>query len=341
MSLMKILIYSPNWIGDAVMAIPMIRETRSVYPEAEITVLARDWVAPVYKFVNGIDRIIQFSRAEIKTRKTRNAIIRNVRKDRYNIAFLLTDSFSTAWTIYRANIEQRVGYTGQFRSWMLTGKIPLHEAESVHRTDKYLAELHHLGHPVSTGQSPSFTGEKIKNFPPPDHWDPVKVHIGINPNSVASSRRWPIPYWQNLVMAFSSLNAQCIMFGGPRDQSTAAEILQPVSPDVIDLTGKTSLEESIRYIAQCDLFISNDSGPMHIADAAGVPTLGLWGAGDIRHTGLRSGFSKNLNAGVYCSPCRKNQCPNIREPLICLHSLPPKLVLEEVIHFLEHGGFRS
>jgi len=323
------------------MATPMVRETRRIFPDAHITVFARDWVSPVYRYVGGIDKIMTFSRAQRKDYNARQKLTQRIQDQNFDMVFLLPDSFSTAWLMYRSGIPKRIGYTGQFRSWMLTDRLPLKSGRSLHRSDKYINMLNSYESDLGFGESPKLEFTENDDFSAPSNWDKSKFHIGINPFSVATSRRWPQRYWQLLIDSMGDDSVQFVMFGGPNDTAAAAQITKDLKTPILVLTGKTSLEESIRLISKCDLFISNDSGPMHIADASGVPTLGFWGAGDTSETGLRSDISKNLNADVYCSPCRKNQCINKKEPLICLHSLPPEMVQSEVQYFLDHQKFRD
>ncbi|MCF7804621.1 MAG: lipopolysaccharide heptosyltransferase II [Candidatus Marinimicrobia bacterium] len=332
---MKILIYSPNWIGDAVMAIPMVRQTRTVFPDAEITVFARDWVAPVYRFVGEIDNIVEFSREEVKTSKSRRRIIKSLKVTGYDKAFLLTDSFSTAMTIFRARIPERVGYTGQFRSWMLTNRYSLKTGKSMHRSDKYCHLLSDYSDSISMGNSPEFDSLGNEEIQMPQGWDNAAIRIGVNPHSVATSRRWPEKNWIQLFDSYKDAQVQFIIFGGNDAREAGERLRESSGANVLNLAGETSLGESIRLMGQCQLFVSNDSGPMHIADAAGVPTVGLWGAGNTESTGLRSSPSVNLNADVYCSPCEKNQCINDDEPLLCMYSISPEWVRDTMDDLLE------
>lgn len=337
----KILIYIPNWIGDAVMAIPMVRETRRVYPDDELTLFAREWVSPVFQYLRGIDKIISFSREEIKRRKSKRTLIHHLRQGQYDTVYILPDSFSTSWIMYNARVKERIGYRNEFRSWMLTRSKSLRETRGIHRSDKYIQLLQHLGGELRYGTPPRFQTTGTGDTDTLAGWDSTKVQIGINPNAVATSRRWPIPYWIRLMNSLGEESRQFVLFGGPGDRDRAKMIARKTSAEIINLAGRCTLDESIRYISRCNLFISNDSGPMHIADAAGVPTLGFIGAADITATGLRNSHSKNLYAGVYCSPCLKNHCINKKEPLICLHAIPPELVTEEAEYLLKHNTFRN
>ena len=107
--------------------------------------------------------------------------------------------------------------------------------------------------------------------------------------------------------------------------------------NVIDHTNQLSLKESIDSIKRCSLFLPNDSGPMHMADSLGIPTIGLFGAGNINETGLNTDYSINLTANEYCSPCEKNQCLNNHDQMICMNSLTPNIVIEKVDHYLKNG----
>lgn len=338
---MKILIYAPNWIGDAVMALPMIRRTRKAFPGAEFTVFARDWVAPVYRFLGEVDLIVEFSRDEIKSFWSRRRIIKSLKQEDYDQVFLLPDSFSTAMTMFRARIPERIGYTGQFRSWMLTRRYPLDIGRTMHRSDKYCHLLTGYADNVEMGSPPRFDGLEVGPVDLPDSWDKSAITIGINPHSVATSRRWPEEYWVQLFESFTNENIQFVIFGGVDARSIGDSIRSQTSAAVLNQAGKTTLKESIRLMGECRIFISNDSGPMHIADAAGVPTIGLWGAGNTAKTGLRSEHSVNINADVYCSPCEKNHCINKEEPMLCMHSVTPDWVRDsakDMLNSARPGG---
>ncbi|HKJ67278.1 MAG TPA: glycosyltransferase family 9 protein, partial [bacterium] len=218
----------------------------------------------------------------------------------------------------------------------------LFEVRGWHRTDKYMYLLHPFSDTLPYGQPPKLTLQSTPDYAglTPD-WHPDKVHIGLNPQAVADSRRWPISNWIEFIRSFDPAGIQFIIFGGPDDTRRTVKILEQVSGDVIDVTGKLALEDSIRLMTGCEVFVTNDSGLMHVANAIGVPTIGFYGAADITKTGLRGNIYRNLNAEVYCSPCVRNTCLNKTEPLVCLHSIPPAWPLQAVQDFIDPGLIRK
>jgi len=327
----KILVYSPNWIGDAIMAVPMVKTVKQVFPEAALTMFCKKWVAGVYRFLPEVDDIITFTRKERKARHTRSRIIERLRSQEFERAFILPDSFSTTRLIFQARIPQRIGYRDQFRSLMLTHRLSPRAGTGWHRSDKYM----HVLHPFET-ELPYGLAPRLEAPPAPDmaqlcpKYNPDKLVVGLNPQAVATSRRWPIPNWIQLIDMLAASEIQFILFGGPNDQERSARVAREARGDIVDMTGRLPLQDSITLMSRCDLFVTNDSGLMHVANALGVPTVGMYGAADVRITGLRGNIYRNINANVYCSPCVKNTCPNEKEPLICLTSITPDRVAAEV-----------
>ncbi|MCH8012125.1 MAG: lipopolysaccharide heptosyltransferase II [Candidatus Marinimicrobia bacterium] len=330
----RIIIRAPNWIGDAVMAVPMIQQTRRTFPRAHLTVLARDWVAPVYSYLDVIDDIISLSRNQKGNLYSQNTLINELREKQYDMGFILPDSFSSAWILFQSKIKLRIGYKGQLRAWMLTERLDLGVVEKMHRTDKYLKLLEPYATRISYGVSPQLSVKKVQKNSLPEGWDIDLIHIGVNPYSIAPSRRWPIPYWRELIRRLRDPLLQFLIFGSSDNLLNSKELTDGLDANIINLTGKLTLKESISCISQCNLFISNDSGPMHIADGVGVPTIGIFGAGDWTQTGLRSPHSENLASAVYCSPCKKNYCINKHEPLLCLYSLTAEQIAEKAYSIL-------
>jgi heptosyltransferase-2 len=330
----KILIYAPNWIGDAVMTVPFISQLKQGYPDSEISIICKNWVADVFSTLPEIKDIIQFNREDYKVNYRSKKIAKKLSVETYDLGFLLSDSFSSARLLYKANITRRIGYRGQFRMWMLTDSLSLKKTQYLHRTDKYLQLLTLVSITPSAGKYPQISAPVASRFP--ENWKDEKIHIGINPNSVAISRRWPREFWIEFIDRLSTPEFQFIFFGGPDDWESNQEIINKSNGNLINFAEKGTLVNSMAIMACCQLIVSNDSGPMHIADALGVPTIGLFGAGDTGSTGLCSKTSLNLDAKAYCSPCKKNICPNKKEPLICLYKITPEMVTEKSREILKN-----
>ncbi len=332
----KILLYAPNWIGDAVMAVPAAKVMKLVFPDSHLTVLGKKWVTDIFRFVPEVDALLTFTRSRRKFRQRQKELTAQIRNRRFEMAFLLPDSFSAAYLLFRTRIPHRIGYANEFRSFMLTTAIPLFEVRGWHRTDKYMYLLHAFSDTLPYGQPPQLTLGTTPDYPSlAPAWHPEKVHIGLNPQAVADSRRWPISNWIEFINSFDPARVQFLIFGGPDDTHRTAQIMAHVSGDMVDVTGKLTLQDSIRLMSGCEVFVTNDSGLMHVANAIGIPTIGFYGAADIQITGLRGNIYRNLNAGVYCSPCVRNTCLNKTEPLVCLESIPPAWPVQAVQDFID------
>lgn len=298
----KILLRSPNWVGDAVMALPVARALKAACPDCEVHVLAKPWVAPVWEQHPDVSRILAW-----------DAGVRALRRERYDRAVILPDSFSSAWLAWRAGCKQRVGYAADGRSWLLTRAVArepgmaawprpkayLHLARQA-GADAELCEAWRIElrvTPAELSRADELLGPR------------TGVLVGLAPGSIAKSRRWPAERFAALADRLQSRGCSLVLVGSAGDRDAARTVERGTRAPLLNLAGRTGLREAMAVIKRCDALVSNDSGAMHLAYSQGVPVLVLQGAADYRVTGPFGPDSRVLrDASLACAPCVRNEC---------------------------------
>jgi heptosyltransferase II len=309
----NLLIRSTNWIGDAVMTTPAIRAIRHNFPDARINLLAKPWVAPVFENSPYIDQIIPYDYAgALRTVKAAKML----ETYGFDATILLQNAFEAAWVAYRAKIPIRIGYDTDLRKMLLTHPI--------HRSSKIL-RLHqtHYYNEILKGAGLKTQGSFLELYlSSKDHDSAMKILkdsnvydtdfvIGINPSATfGSAKQWfPERFAQVSDRLNKRFNSKTIIFGGPNDQELGANIMKMMKTFAVNLSGKTTLKEAMALIARCRLFITNDSGLMHIAAALNVAQVAIFGSTNFAATGPWSPRARIVRSSLDCSPCLKKQCP--------------------------------
>lgn len=314
----KIIIRMPNWLGDAVMATPIIDEIRQKFPSASITVMAQDNIAGLFEKDSRIDELFYFSRPKgsiFMRRKEGRNIIEALKRGKYDVGLLLTNSFSSAWWFFRARIKIRVGFASDLRSCLLncTVKFPKNR-KGQHLVDTYKTLLKPFGILSSKSVPKLFISqEEIKTAKERiirlGYKEDMKI-IGINTQAAfGPAKCWPEERFLELTeMLNEDHNLFLLFFGDVKGHSSIENITCKFSSRVCNLAGLTSLRELMALISLLDLFITNDSGPMHIAAALNIPLIALFGSTSDVVTGpYKTGVV--IHKHVECSPCFKRVCP--------------------------------
>jgi heptosyltransferase II len=307
----KILIRGPNWVGDAVLAIPAMKAIRARFPEANITVLARPWVAGLFTSAPFVDSVWREEKPSSLTDWTR--IIREVRSRGFDLALLLPNSFESALMMFLGGVPQRIGYATEARGWMLTRSIAPNKTQ--HQVHYYLDLVKMLS--ASTEQPSTqieatseersmarklLAAEGIPNDAP---------FLVLNPGAAyGSAKRWPEDRFAGAADALArQLQLGVAMIGSATEASIASQVRDRMKTPAAVLSGKTSLETLIGVLAESSLLITNDSGPMHIATALGIPTVAVFGSTDDKITGPWGARTRIVKHPVECSPCLLRECP--------------------------------
>jgi len=314
--MLRTLVISPNWIGDAVMAQPLLRRLKELQPERPIDVLAPTWVAPVWRAMREVDSVIEspFKHGSLQW-KERRAFARMLAQRGYADSYVLPNTLKFALIPWLAGIRKRVGYKGEMRYGLVN--VMHHDDKAAPRPMaqfyqaladapvRRLARPARLPEPVMTVAAGEFDAAVARLQLPAGRYVAFAPGAEFGP-----AKRWPASYFAELAQTIlaNCPDAQILLLGSPKDRAVCDEITAVV-PQAHNLAGATSLSEAIALISQCAAMVTNDSGLMHIAAALGRPLVAIYGPTDPRHTPPLSQLAQILWLHIECSPCQQRECP--------------------------------
>jgi heptosyltransferase II len=318
---MKILVRAPNWVGDAVMAIPAMEAIRRKHSGDEICVLARPAVADLFSGQPFADRILQYDfRGRHGGWLGRERLAAELRKENFGMAVLLQNAFDAAWLAWRAGILERVGYARDARGPLLTKAIRVPQAGEIpkHESHYYLEMLHRAGWIERTTAIPP-----IRLLVPDAARASAQSALrsagaregvwrcAIAPGaSFGAAKCWPPERFAQLAdRLISECGADVIFFGTAGEKEIDARIRSKMKARAISLVGETSMRDLAALFSSCSVFIGNDSGAMHVAAAAGLPVIGIFGSTDPEGTAPVTEQFTLIREAVSCSPCYLRRCP--------------------------------
>jgi heptosyltransferase-2 len=341
----KIVIRSTNWIGDAVMTTPAVRTIRRNYPQAEITLLALPWVADVFRASPHIDRIVTYDKKERHAGlKGKFVLAGDLRAYGYDAAILLQNAFEAAFITLLARIPVRAGYTTDGRGLLLThGVKKPGDIKLRHQVHYYQEMLQGLG------LSPGPDDLELHLADADVFWAANAVNqytagqkatlVGFNPGAAyGPAKCWPADKYARLAGELCrDTDVIVLVFGTKADQVAAQQIQDAVNSQlrVIDLTGKTTLGQALAMINLCKVFVTNDSGLMHVSAALHVPTVAIFGSTDHIATGPFSDNASIVRTELECSPCLETHCP--RKHFRCMEDITVDDVARAVHAHLQKG----
>jgi heptosyltransferase II len=313
----KILVRATNWVGDAVMSLPALRTLRERFPNAEICILAKPWVAGLYHREPFCDRMIPY---EPKTLGEKWAAGRALAKEKFDCAILLQNAFEAALVAFAAGIPERIGYSRDGRGFLLTkavavprpGEIPPHERF-------YYLEL--LTRAGVLDKRPESDCIRLECAPLAREAGRGRFHemglgetvIGMSPGAAyGTAKRWiPEHFAEAATRVAQQIGASVAIFGSKDERELCGQIGATIQAPgrVHNFAGETSLAEYIDLAAACHVYLTNDSGGMHMASALGVPTVAIFGATNDVTTGPTGPLARVVREKVECSPCMKRECP--------------------------------
>lgn len=307
----------PNWLGDAVMATPILHDLRRHYPQAKITALCQSNVAPLIIKDPHLTEVLSYNKPSGWIHRAEHQdVIVPLRLGEYDLGILLTNSFSSAWWFWRGHVANRVGFSTNGRSWLLTAAVPKPSPSfAEHQVITYKRLLQPLGIPISQSSPSLYLDAEdhafVQKFLSLHQIRKDDLIIGINPGAAyGSAKCWPLERFKELTYKLleNHSNLVIIFFGDTAGMPLVNKICLKTSGRVVNLAGKTSLRELMALIGACSVFLTNDSGPMHIASALNIPLLALFGSTSDVKTGPYNG-GKVIHKHVECSPCYKRVCP--------------------------------
>jgi heptosyltransferase-2 len=301
----RLVIIAPNWLGDAVMALPAVADVRRARPEAAIAVAARAPVAPLFHLVPAVDEVITIGRnwaggaAELAA-------------GGFDAALLLPNSFHAALQAARARIAERWGYRTDWRGGLLTRAIT--PPFGVHQVEYYRRLVKALGFPNGPAEPrvevPPTVRAAAEALLQQAGGDAARPLVAIAPGAAfGGAKRWPPERFAEVANALARDGLQTVMVGSAADRATAAEVLRASNSGIVDLVGRTDLAALVGVLALSRRLITNDSGAMHLAAAIGTPLTALFGPTDEHATRPIGAAHTIVTAQVWCRPCMLRECP--------------------------------
>ena len=299
---MRILVRATNWIGDAVLSLPALRDLRRRnFPDARIEVLARGWVSDLYRMVAEIDGVVESRGLAEDVARLRSS---------YDVAVLLPNSFRSALEAFASGIPERWGYALDGRKMLLTRHCPVPRAiRGRSQVYYYRAMLSGVGLQVSAQPDAKLTC--------PEAWaERGKAILGegeflaMSPGAFyGSAKRWiPARYAAAGDLLSRRFGKPVVILGGAAERSLGEAIASSMRTKARVLCGETSLPDLVGVFSKVSLLLTNDSGPMHVASALGVPVVAVFGPTDWRET-HPVGRHALVRSGVECAPCLLRDCP--------------------------------
>ncbi len=313
----RILVRGTNWIGDVVMTLPALAAIRRTLPGSYICVLAKPWVADLYKLSPDADEVLIYRSPGVHQGLLgKLALAGEIRQRGFDLAILLQNAIEAAIIAKMAGIPLRAGYKTDGRGLLLTHPVSRpKQLLAVHQTKYYLEMLKGLGFPAEAApvalNLPSSCQRRAEEILNSLGVLPEEKIVGMAVGAAyGPAKKWfPERFAEVADRLHEDFGIRVILFGSLEDRRQTGEVSGHARSRPIDLAGRTTLSEAIGLIARCRLFISNDSGLMHISGALGVPTLVVFGSTNPRTTSPLGERTEVIYHQVECSPCLKKVCP--------------------------------
>ena len=323
MDFSNILVRATNWVGDAVMSLPALRAIRERYPQSRLTILAKPSVADLYARESFAGDLILYGS------KSYWAAARELRARRFDCAILLQNAFSAAWVAWLAGIPNRIGYDRDGRGWLLTKAVRVPSRGEIPRHERfyYLELLRRAG---LIDALPDVEAIRLESCAP----EIAKRRIGVSPGAAyGTAKRWlPERFAEAAGRLAKARGSSIALFGAKSERALCEQVAQMLKGhEVTNYAGETSLAQFIELASTCEVFLTNDSGAMHISSALGVPTVAIFGATDDLATGPTGPKARVVREPVECSPCLLRECPIDHR---CMSRVSADRVVEEALSLL-------
>ena len=342
----KILVRATNWIGDAVMSLPAGEALRARFPKAEIVLVAKPWVSELYWYHPVVSRLIIYN-PEGEHRGPRGfwKLVQTLRAERFDLAILFQNAFHAAWMAWCSRIPMRIGYARDGRSALLDEAVEVPPPAAYgHQAYYYLHLLFRAGlieKPEPVRDVKLYLAESEKQ------WAAKRLEalglggprflIGLNPGaSFGPAKRWlPDRYAALADRLIGALNADVLIFGSRAERPLAESIAHTMQHTPTLVSGATTLRQLMALVARCRMIVTNDSGPMHLAAALGVPLVTIFGSTNERATGPLGSRIRIVKHLMPCSPCGLRECPiDFR----CMTSISVDDVYKAILELVKEWG---
>jgi heptosyltransferase-2 len=325
------------------MALPALREVRKRFPEAEIAIVARPYVADIYHDQEICNQLIPYDPKALHAGLSgRERLASELRERKFDTALLLQNAFDAAWLAWRAKIPERIGYARDGRSLLLTKAVPVPRNGEIPAHEKfYYLELLRRAGWLDSVPDESFIGLRVPEEKSRTAEEflrsagvrngTVRIAVGAGA-SYGSAKCWPPSRFAEVANRLQSeADADVILFGTSAEATVSEAISSEMRRPPIDLTGKTAISDLAALLSRCHLFIGNDSGAMHVAAAVGLPIVAIFGPTDPFGTAPVTPRCSIVQQKPYCSPCFLRRCPTDHR---CMTAISPEMVETEARSWL-------
>jgi heptosyltransferase-2 len=322
------MVRATNWVGDAIMALPALRAVRAKFADAHIAIVARPYVADIYRGQGVCDELITYDpRGGEKGIGGRERLAARLRAEKFDAALLLQNAFDAAWLAWRAGIPERIGYARDGRGILLTksiavpkaGEIPAHEqfyylelvrrAGWAERVDGEREISLSISRDAGEAAEEKLIAAGVRSGTQADGAGTLRVAIGAGA-SYGSAKCWlPERFAEVANQLMAESDAEIILFGTANETAVSNAIIAGMKLKPVDLTGETAIADLPALLSRCQLFIGNDSGAMHVASAVGLPVVAIFGPTDPLGTAPVTPKCTIVQEKPYCSPCFLRRCP--------------------------------
>jgi len=343
----RVVVRGTNWVGDAVMTVPALRELRRLLPDAHITLVSRPGTADVFLDADFIDEVLVYDRTGLGSAWTQAS---EWRRRRFDLALLFQNAFEAAAIAFLARVPRRMGYDADRRGKLLTRAIPLPAwKDERHEIFYYLnlvAELERMLSGASLVESveskqPQFalavSAERQQQAR-----ELLREHglrtdaplVLLCPGSINSrAKRWPAERYAAVADHFAKTGASVALIGSPAEMEVSKEVSLHTINKPIVLTGKTSVAEAAAIVSVADVLITNDTGPAHIGSAVGTPTLVIFGPTNPLTTRPFAPNAEIIRQKPDCAPCMLRDCPIDHR---CMTAISPEEVFARAGAMMSH-----
>jgi heptosyltransferase II len=319
----RVVVRGTNWVGDAVITVPALRELRRVLPDAHITLVSRPGTADIFIDADFVDEVLVYERSGLGSAWTQ---AREWRRRRFDLALLFQNAFEAAAIAFLARVPRRVGYAADHRGKILTQAIPLpvwkDERHEIFYYLNLVAELERILYGASVVESVGSNQPQFALAVSADRQHHAKEFLrehGLRagaplvllcPGSINSrAKRWPTERYASVADHFAATGASVALIGSPAEMEVSKEVSLHAINKPFVLTGQTSVAEATAIISVADVLITNDTGPAHIGSAVGTPTLVIFGPTNPLTTRPFAPNAEIIRQQPDCAPCMLRDCP--------------------------------
>jgi heptosyltransferase-2 len=296
---MRILVKANNWLGDAIMSLPTLRSLKAMFPKSHLAVLSRASFTDLYRAVPEVDEVLPHVREGVSSWVS---TVRSLRKRKFDVALILPRSFSAAFLAFSARIPRRIGYAAGRGALLTETPAPLGREHRVHHYHHLLSAL---------GAPPRIGPPQLPILPEAKSWALARLEggpwIGLNPGATyGAAKQWFPERFIELGRRLAK-RGRLVVVGGPAEAELGEKVARGVGG--MSMAGQTSVSQLAAVIARCRLLVTNDTGPMHVADAVGTAQVAIFGPTDHRVTPPFGKKHTLVRHDLDCSPCLKRVCP--------------------------------